>query len=215
LKVRARGNKTRGAIISKREEASAINRSDAEAELVSRIRAGDGQAEAELVERYSRGITIIIRSEIGETYVAEDLYQETFRIALEKIRQGDVRDPKRLSGFVCSVAKNLVIDYFRRAARQERLREIDEASHLPDPAPNQLEELLRKEQADFVWEILNEMSNQRDIEVLYRYYLADDEKEKICADLGLTSLHFNRVIHRARERYMELYNRLMQEKRAR
>jgi RNA polymerase sigma-70 factor (ECF subfamily) len=193
-------------------EALATNSADAGADLVSRIMAGDQQAEAELVERYSRGVMIIIRREVGESSVADDLYQEAFRIAIEKIRQGDVREPKKLSGFVCGVARNLVIDYFRRAARQESLREIDEAALLPDPAPNQLEALLQKEQADFIWQILKEMRNERDIQVLFRFYLAEDEKEQICADLGLTSLHFNRVIHRARERYLELYKRLMHDK---
>jgi RNA polymerase sigma-70 factor (ECF subfamily) len=180
--------------------------------LVSRIRAGDRQAEAELVERYSRGVMIIIRREVRDTAVAEDLYQETFRIILEKIRQGDVREPERLSGFICGVARNLVIDYFRRAARQEGMTEIEEAAPLPHLAPDQLQELLRKEKADLVQQVLKEMPNERDIQVLYRFYIADDEKEQICADLGLTNLHFNRVLHRARERFRELYERVMRNK---
>jgi RNA polymerase sigma-70 factor (ECF subfamily) len=56
------------------------------------------------------------------------------------------------------------------------------------------------------------MPNERDIQVLYRFYIADDEKEQICADLGLTSLHLNRVLHRARERFRELYERAMRDK---
>jgi RNA polymerase sigma-70 factor (ECF subfamily) len=186
-----------------------INSADAGADLVSRIRSGDRQAETELVERYSCGVQTIIRREIGYASVADDLYQEAFRIVIEKIRRGDVREPERLSGFVCGVARNLVIDYFRRAARQESVREVEEATFLPDPAPDQLEALLRKEQADIVRQVLKEMRNERDIQVLFRYYLAEDKKEQICADLGLTSLHFNRVLHRARERYLELYKRLM------
>ena len=181
-------------------------------DLVSRIRAGDRQAEAEFVERYSCGVMIIIRREVHNGAVAEDIYQETFSIGLGKIRQGDVREPRRLSGFICGVARNLVIDYFRRAARQESMTEIEEAAHLPHPASDQLQELLRKEKADLVRQVLKEMPNERDIQVLYRFYIADNEKEQICADLGLTSLHFNRVLHRARERFRELYERAMRDK---
>src|SRR5262245_15494667 len=119
----------------------AISDSCSRTDLVSRIRAGDWQAEAELVERYSRGVMIIIRREVRDTAVAEDIYQNVFRIVLEKIREGDVREPERLSGFVCGVARNLVIDYFRRAARQERMIEIKEAASLHNPAPDQLQEL--------------------------------------------------------------------------
>jgi RNA polymerase sigma-70 factor (ECF subfamily) len=189
-----------------------IKSANAGADLVSRIMAGDQQAEAELVERYSDGVKIIIRREIGNASVADDLYQEVFRIVIEKIRRGDVREPEKLSGFVCGVARNLVIDYFRRAARQESLREVEEATLLPDPAPDQLEALLRKEQADFARQVLKEMRNERDIQILFRFYLAEEKKERICADLGLTSLHFNRVLHRARERYLELYQRLISDK---
>jgi RNA polymerase sigma-70 factor (ECF subfamily) len=45
--------------------------------------------------------------------------------------------------------------------------------------------------------------------VLFRFYVVEDDKDRICADLGLTSLHFNRVLHRARERYRELYERAL------
>ena len=191
---------------------TAISDNCSQIDLVSRIRAGDRQAEAELVERYSRGVMIVIRREVHDTVDVEDLHQEGFRIVLEKIRRGDVREPERLSGFVCGVARNLVIDYFRRAARHENNAEIKEAVSIPHPAPDQLQELLRKEKADLVRQVLKEMSNERDIQALYRFYIADDDKEQICADLGLTSLHFNRVLHRARERFRELYERVMRGK---
>jgi RNA polymerase sigma-70 factor, ECF subfamily len=193
-------------------ETIAISETCSPVDLVSRIRAGDRQEEAELIERYSRGVMVIIRREVHDAAVAEDIHQETFRIGLEKIRQGDVREPERLSGFICGVARNLVIDYFRRAARQESMTEIEEAARLPHPASDQLQELLRKEKADLVRQVLKEMPNERDIQVLYRFYIADDEKEQICADLGLTSLDFNRVLHRARERFRELYKRAIRDK---
>ncbi len=181
-------------------------------DLARRVSAGDQQAEVELVERYSRGVTIIIRREAGDATVADDLYQETFRIALEKIRRGDLREPEKLSGFICSIARNLVIDHFRRAARQESLTRIEEAAPLSSPAPDQLEELLRKEKAAIVRQALNELPNERDRQALFRFYIAEEEKEQICADLGLSSLHFNRVLHRARERFRELYEKAVREK---
>jgi RNA polymerase sigma-70 factor, ECF subfamily len=184
-----------------------------QSELVNSIIAGDRQAEADLVERYSRGVRIIIQQKVRHNGAVEDLFQEAFRIVLEKVRRGDVREPERLSGFVCGVARNLTIDYFRRTARQENMTEIEEAEPLPHPEPNQLQNLLQKEKAELVRQALKEMPNERDIQVLYRFYIAEDEKEQICADLGLTNLHFNRVLHRARERFKELYVRAMLDKR--
>jgi len=188
-------------------DVSAASGAGGAADLVSRILAGDGQAEAELVERYSRGVTFVISRETGGASAADDLYQEAFRIALEKIRRGDLREPEKLSGFVLGIARNLVIDYFRRAARQESLTEIDEAAPLSHPAPSQLDELLRKEQAALVRRVIDELPSERDRQALFRFYIAEEEKESICADLGLTGVHFNRVLHRARERYRELYEK--------
>jgi RNA polymerase sigma-70 factor, ECF subfamily len=151
-------------------ETLAINQANSGADLVNRIRAGDRQAEAELVERYNRGVRVIIRREVGDAAIADDLYQETFCLVLEKIRRGEVREPEKLSGFVCSVASNLVISHFRRAARREISTGTEEITSLPHPAPNQLEELLRKEKVELVRQVLKEMPNQRDIQALFRFY---------------------------------------------
>ncbi len=180
------------------------------ADLVSRILSGDQQAEAELVERYSRGVTFIIRRETRDASQADDLYEETFCIVLEKIRHGDLREPEKLSGFICSIARNLVIDHFRKAARQRNLTGIEDAASLPRLAPSQLDELLQREKADLVRRVINDLGSDRDRQLLFRFYIAEEEKESICTDLGLTSIHFNRVLHRARERYRELYEKAVE-----
>jgi RNA polymerase sigma-70 factor (ECF subfamily) len=182
-------------------------------ELVSRILAGDRQAEVELVECYSSVVMSIIRRQVGDTALADDLYQESFCIILEKVRRGDLREAEKLSGFVCGVARNQVIGHFQRAARQRNSAEPEDAVSISHPAPDQLEQLLHREKADIVRQILKEMTNERDIQVLFRFYLAEHDKKQICADLGLTGMQFNLVIHRARERYRELYERAMCAKR--
>ena len=194
---------------SHRMETPVINEAGGGADLVGRIKAGEREAEVELVERYSRFVKVIIHREVSDTAVADDLYQEIFWTIIEKVRQGSVREPEKLSGFVCGVARNHVMHYFRRPARREISSENEESVHLPLSAPDQLKELLQKEKSDLVWQVLKEMPNERDVQVLIRFYIAEEEKEQICADLGLTSLHFNLVLHRARARYKELYERTM------
>jgi RNA polymerase sigma-70 factor, ECF subfamily len=182
------------------------------ADLVSRIRAGDRRGEEELVGRYARGVSIIIRRVVRNAAVAADLTQDTFRIALEKIRRGDLREPEKLSSFVCSVARNLAIGHHRKSSREESLTGIEEDRPLQDPAPGQLEELLQKEKATIVRRVINELPTERDRQLLFRFYIAEEEKEQICAEFGLTGLHFNRVLFRARERYKELYEKALRER---
>jgi RNA polymerase sigma-70 factor (ECF subfamily) len=179
------------------------------ADLVRRILAGEGSAEEELIRRYSRGVSIIIRRITRDDCLSDDLSQETFRLALTKIRRGDLRDAERLSGFICSLARNLAIESCRRTLKLEPFDDAEAAGSLSDPAPDQLYRLLQKETAAAVRQVLKELKSARDREVLYRFYIAEEEKDQICVDLGLSALHFNRVLYRARERFRELYENVI------
>jgi RNA polymerase sigma-70 factor (ECF subfamily) len=176
-----------------------------DAGLVSRIRAGERPAEDELVRRYSRGVSIIIGQSVADPAAAADVYQETFRLALLKVRAGEVRDPERLAGFICGIARSLVIEHFRGAARFKARHEGEPDRQLASPEPSQLDQLLREERAALARRVLSELPSGRDRKILYRFYIADDEKEDICAELGISALHFNQVICRARHRYKKIY----------
>jgi len=180
------------------------------ADLVARIVSGDRSAEAELIGRYSRGVAVILGTLVEQRALVEDLRQESFRIALEKIRKGDVREPERLSGFICSVARNLAIQYFRQPSQREVTGSTESVEFVVDSAPSPLQQLLQQENAKIVRKVLNELRPRRYQEILYRYYVAEEDKEAICADMGLSSLHFNRVLQRARDRYRELYLKAVQ-----
>lgn len=172
---------------------------------LQRVTAGDAGAEAELVSRYREGVVIIIGRIVSNESVADDLFQETFRIVLEKLRDGEVREPERLSGFICGVARNLAIDSVRKMRRATNQEEIGNAEQIRDPQLDPFEQLWRKQRAEVVRQTISELKVERDRQMLFRYYIAEDDKEQICAELGLTSQQFNSVIFRALKRYKELY----------
>ena len=177
-------------------------------DLVHRIVSGDPAAEAELVQRFSRALTFLTRRLTRDETAADDLYQETFRLVIEKVRRGELREPERLPGFVSSMARNLFISSARTGTRRRKWHGDSEATETaPDPAPGQLSRLLAQERAATVRRVLAELKNDRDREILSRYYIADDNKEDICRDFELSDLHFNRVLFRARQRYKELFER--------
>lgn len=181
-------------------------------DIVRRIVAGDSAAEDEVVRRYEHGVAVIIDHIVRNQSATEDVSQETFRIVLEKLRRGDLRQPESLSGFVCSVARNAAIDYIRRAKRSYSREEIGDAEHIPDPAPNQLDQILAQEKAEIVRQVILEMKVERDRDVLFRYYVGEEDKDRICIDLGLTRTQFNNVIYRALARFKELYVRKVSER---
>ena len=174
-------------------------------ELVRRVAAGDAHAEEEVVRRYKNGISIIINRIVQTHAIHEDICQETFRITLEKMRREEIREPQRISGFICGVARNLAIEHVRKLRKSTNLEEIGTAEQIPDPTPDQFEQLWRKERSAIVRQVINELKVKRDREIIYRYFIAEEDKDQICADLGLPRDQFNRVIFRALKRYKELY----------
>jgi RNA polymerase sigma-70 factor, ECF subfamily len=178
-------------------------------DLVRRIITGDEAGEEELVQRYQRGVAIIIDRVVQSKSVTEDLSQDAFKLILQKIRNQDVRDAERLSGFVCSVARNLAIDYVRKQRKLSSQEEIGKAEQVVDPRPDPIATLLARERAGIVRQLINELKVPRDREVLLRTYIAEDDKAQICADLGLTRAQLNGVVSRALKRYKDLYMKRM------
>jgi len=193
---------------SSEPEMSSSLREVSASDLVRRIQQGDPAADGELVARFSEGLTFLLRRWTRDRTAAEDLFQETFRLALEKIRKGEVRDPDRLAGFLRSLAKNLSIEHYRRGSRRDvREEELEAAAELSTPEAGQLGHLLRQEKAALVRQVLEELGSERDRQVLFRFYIAEEDKEQIRSDLGLTGPEFNLVLFRARRRYRDLYER--------
>jgi RNA polymerase sigma-70 factor, ECF subfamily len=174
------------------------------ADLAWRIAAGDASAEEELVRRYSRGILVLLRRSGAPPELADDLHQEVFRIVLERLRRRGLDDPAGLAAFLRGTARNLVIAERRKTARRRTEADDEELDRAVNPSPSQLSSVLLDEEAGIVRRLIGELPTDRDRQLLLRFYVAEEDKESICADLGLDSLHFNRVLFRARQRFKEL-----------
>lgn len=172
--------------------------------LVSRIIAGDTDAEAELVDRFGPGVFQIILNIVRNPPLAEDLSQDALITIIKKIRDGDVQHPESLKFFVASVAKYHAIGQIRRIRRRDCNENLQQAEQLPDPSPNRLEELERSEHLAEIRNVIEELI-PRYRELLLRFFINEEPKDVICTDLGLTSMQFDGVLHRARKRYKELY----------
>lgn len=179
--------------------------------LARRIHAGDADAERELVERYSQGLLYHLRQMTRDPFLADDLHQETFRVVLLRLRSGALEQPEKLAGFILQTGRNLALGDYRRHARRGDFAPAELPAEPPDPAPGQLDRVLRREAAEAVQQLIAELGSERDREILLRFHVAEEEKETICADLGLTTLQFNVVLFRARQRFKELVERSRRE----
>ena len=174
------------------------------ASLVQRIEDGDSEAERELYELHHRGLVYLLRRLTQDPALAEDLAQDTFRIVLERVRQGDLREPEKLAGFVRGTAKNLVIAERRKRYRRGVPEDLEAVPEPADPSPGRLGELLRAEDRQRIRTLLGELRSSRDRQILFRFHIAEEPREQICRDLGLDRQQFNLVMFRARKRFRQL-----------
>jgi RNA polymerase sigma-70 factor, ECF subfamily len=142
----------------------------------------------------------------GSAELASDLLQDAVVTALQKLRAGQISDPAHLDGYVYRVALN----HLRNHRRKDRLHlasvpqlGLTDEAHASRPA----ERLEADEWADLAKKLLQQVRPVRDRELLVRFYLHEESKEDLCRAFGLTDVHFNRVIHRARDRFRELLQR--------
>lgn len=173
-------------------------------DLPERIRKGDEHAEAELYRRYGAGVKQILSRATGNFALAEELCQETLIIVLKRLRAEPLNDPSRLGAFIAQTARNLAMAEHRKKRRRQTDTGTDELAQAVDETLGQEGQAQLRSASAAVRAVLKELKSARDRLLLVRYYLRDEDKERICHDLGLSEQTFNVILFRARNRFLEL-----------
>ena len=174
--------------------------------LVDRILSGDPGAEIEMVERYQKGLGVMLFNRARDRDIAQDVAQETWVLVLQKIRDNQLRDRKKLAAFIIQIAKNQLIMRQRNNQRHDSVSD-DEAPEAVDTGFSPDKALGQAQLGQSVASMLSELSVDRDRELLKRFYLIGDDKQSLCEEFDLTPAHFDRVMFRARERFRSLWEK--------
>jgi RNA polymerase sigma-70 factor (ECF subfamily) len=163
------------------------------------------QAEvAALIERNYVGLRLLVSRRCRDPHVAADLLNEAVLTTWAKWQAGKIERPEQIAGYVLQVTMNLLRNHRRAIGeRPEKRADAARLQELPgegEPA----DETIEREIANRVKAVIRGMSSQRDRTVLVRFYLDEEDKEIICRDLGLTTLQFDKILHRARGRLRKL-----------
>ena len=173
-------------------------------ETTDATQSGPGQ---QVILRNMAGLRAQLARVTGSMELASDLLQDAVVTALQKLRAGQISDPAHLDGYVYRVALNHLRNYRRkdrsRTATSEELSEPLESTESSRP----VKDLEVDQWARMVKQLLQQVPLARDRELLVRFYLDEESKQELCQAFGLTELHFNRVIHRARDRFKDLLQR--------
>ena len=181
------------------------------AELVRRIGERDPSAEEEMVQRYSRGLLYLLKRRTrGDEALALDLRQDTFCVALVKLRSEPLDNPESLAAYLRQTAINLHLGGIRKDTRRGTEADTEMVERAVDDTAGPFENVSREEAAAAVRVLLLELRVPRDREILDQLYLQDQDRDTICSDLDLDAAHFNRVLFRAKGRFREIVLRAEQ-----
>ena len=172
------------------------------AHLVSRLQAGDAAAMAELYEVFAKGIRFYLCRQVG-TQELDDRVHDAFLIVVQSIKRGELRDPRRLMGFVRTVVRRMVAAQIDRdiQARRDTL-EVDEGDRIADQRANPEKNFIMRQKVSFIRDILEKLGT-RDREILRRFYVEEEHPEQICSDMNLSITQFRLLKSRAKARFGE------------
>jgi RNA polymerase sigma-70 factor, ECF subfamily len=168
----------------------------------SAISQADVQA---LLGMHYSGLRLLVLRRTRDPQVAADILNGAIAKTLEHLQANRIGNPEQVAGWVYRVALNDLNNYRRNMHNRGAVRDAEEVlQSLPDEG-DASDSVAEHRMADLVRGIIEQLPTERDRLIIKRFYLDEADKDEICREFpGLSTLHFDRVIHRARQRMREL-----------
>ncbi len=125
-------------------------------QLWEKSRGGDRDAFRHIVERYQTLVCSVAYSRCGRLAWSEDLAQEAFVIAWQRL--GELRDPGSLRAWLCGIVRNLASNAARREFRRGGPpAPLEDAPELPDAQSDPAAHAISEEEAALLWRSLEQL----------------------------------------------------------
>ena len=155
---------------------------------------GDDNGLAEIIDIYHEGLTLYLRSIVGDICAAEELMQETFvRLAVKKPR---LRHRQYFKTFLYGIAKHCAADYLRHRARFADIP-IDGAFQLSDEADIE-KQYLKEEQKIELHRAMKKLRPEY-AQVLYLMYFEDFDTAQTAAVMNKSRRQIGDLVYRAKK----------------
>jgi RNA polymerase sigma factor (sigma-70 family) len=156
-----------------------------DSELVQRSLLGDGEAFGQIVSRYQALICSLAYSATGNLGQSEDLAQETFITAWNRLSH--LRERHRLGAWLCGIARNRINNAIRHE-RREPLRAaepLDAVHEWAEPGPLPRDYAVSNEEAAILWRSLERLPETYRTPLIL-FYREHRSIETVAAHLDLT-----------------------------
>jgi RNA polymerase sigma-70 factor, ECF subfamily len=165
-------------------------------EVISRAKAGDGEAWGELYRQYAPAIFRFCRRALPTREDAEDATMEVFMKLRDKLGQYD--QDRSFTAWLYRVSANHCWDMLRRRKiRQDKETEDLDNVPLEHPDPSQLDRLIEQRTSEEVRKALDKLGGRARMALVMRYY-SDMSYDEIADALGVRRAFVGVVLLRAR-----------------
>jgi RNA polymerase sigma factor (sigma-70 family) len=182
---------------------------ESDAHLVSQSINGNEGAFAQLLKRHKSKVYTTIYLIVKDSYIAEDLLQETFIKAINKLKSGSYNEEGKFQPWITRIAHNLAIDYFRREKRYPTIVMEDGSSVFNSLAfsEDSTESIqIREETHATLRELIQKLPDAQKEVLLMRHY-ADMSFQEIAE---ATNVSINTALGRMRYALINLRKKLEQ-----
>ena len=170
------------------------------AQRVIAAQAGDRAAFGELFVQYERSIYAIALRRLGDANEAQELVQDVFMQAMQKIDQ--LRTPEAFGSWLRQIAVRMAINrVVRRAATFATAPETLEATVLSDGTPE--EAVLRQERRDQVRDGMSQL-REMDRQTLEAFYVRGQSLAEMADQFDAPIGTIKRRLHVARKRLADV-----------
>ena len=173
-----------------------------DAQLIQRVLSGDDTAFSILVRKYQKSVHALVWRKIGDFHIAEDITQDTFLQAYQKL--STLKKPQRFASWLYVIAANYCKMWLRKKHLSTQSLENTSSTQLEKVTYSgyiieENERTTAETQHEVVKKLLAKLQ-ESDRTVITLYYLGGMNYEEISEFLGVSVSAIKSRLHRARQR---------------
>ncbi|MFT6112744.1 MAG: RNA polymerase sigma-70 factor (ECF subfamily) [Bacteroidia bacterium] len=126
-----------------------------------------------LINRHKDRIFTTIILIVKDSYIAEDLFQETFIKIIKNLKKGKYNEEGKFLPWAIRIARNMAIDYFRKMKRMPTITGSDGEDvfrKIKLAVDNREEEMIRNEKETMVRDVISKLPEEQRQVLILRHY---------------------------------------------
>ena len=172
-----------------------------DAKLIERVLSGDDTAFSTLVRKYQKQVHALVWRKIGDFHIAEDITQDTFLKAYQKLTT--LKDPQSFAGWLYVIATNHCKTWLRKKRLQTQPLETTSNTELEKATYSEYvvdenEQTAAEVHREIVKQLLAKLQDSERT-VITLYYLGEMTYEEISKFLGVSVSTIKNRLYRARQ----------------